>query len=78
MLEVPRRTYILIHPLNFAGDIEQGLKTESEGCLGLGEKRGVMLQQPCILSSRLAVNKIQRLYNNEPFMLHIWSLRGYS
>lgn len=68
---VPGRSYILEHPANFAGDIELGYKTELEGCIALGEKRGIMKGQKCLLVSRPAIRRFMESMQYEPFMLNI-------
>jgi hypothetical protein len=68
---VPGRSYILTHSINFGGDVELGLKTELEGCIGLGEHRGVMKGQKCLLVSRPAVRRFMEAMQFEPFYLSI-------
>ncbi len=71
LTDVKGRTYILIHSLNFAGDVFKGWKTHSEGCIGFGKSRGWIGDQRAILNSRLAVTEFQRKMKNETFKLII-------
>ena len=45
ILEVPDRSYILIHSGNWAGDVSRGLKTHTNGCILLGEYTGILQGQ---------------------------------
>jgi len=66
------RTFILIHSGNWAGDINKGLKTHTNGCILLGFERGTLMGQLAVLNSRLALTKFMREMNNEPFVLKIF------
>lgn len=68
---VPGRSYILIHSGNFAGDREQGLKTNVLGCILLGKKRGIISGQRAVLSSRSAVREFMKYMGKEDFILNI-------
>ena len=56
-LDVPGRTGILIHPGNFAGDREAGLRTDSYGCVLPGMRRGFLADQRAVLLSRPTVRR---------------------
>lgn len=73
---VPKRSYILIHGANFAGDKKKGLQTHLEGCIALGYKKGSTvnkfgIQQKCIFNSQQAVNDFMRLLDKQDFTLRI-------
>lgn len=68
---VINRSWILIHWGNFAGDSTQGLKTNVEGCILLGKKRGILSNQKVVLSSRVAVREFMNLMQNKNFTLEI-------
>ena len=69
--DVNGRSYILIHPGNYAGDRTKGYKTHSEGCLLLGKKRGWLGKQKAVLNSRITVRKFMNLMDNQDFKLII-------
>lgn len=53
--DVPGRSGILIHSGNWAGDRFKGLKTNSWGCILLGQAVGVLGGQRAVISSKSAV-----------------------
>lgn len=53
---VKDRTAILIHKGNFAGAIDQGFKTHSQGCIIIGKSRGVLSGQWAVLNSGAAMS----------------------
>lgn len=69
--DVKGRTYILIHSGNFAGNIEKGLRTHTQGCILLGQKTGWLAGQKCVLNSRVTVKKFMSLMQMKPFKLKI-------
>ena len=71
ILKVENRTYILVHSGNWAGDIELGYKTHTNGCLILGKKMGYLMGQRAVLNSRITVRAFMDHMNNQPFTLHI-------
>lgn len=73
---VPGRSYILIHPLNVAGNIEMGYKTESEGCIGLGKRLGMLWGQRAVLVSRPTVRTFMEAMDYQPFILHVRNTYG--
>lgn len=68
---VANRSWILIHWGNLAGDSTQGLKTNVEGCILLGKKRGILSGQRAVLVSRPAVREFMQYMNNENFLLEV-------
>lgn len=68
---VPGRSGILIHPGNFGGDSELGFKTDINGCILLGEKRGELGGQKCVLNSRAAIKEFMNLFSGGGFTLEI-------
>ena len=69
--EVENRNFILIHAGNFAGDTSKGLKSNVEGCILLGKKRGILAGQRAVLTSKPAVRELAEILENEPFNLII-------
>jgi hypothetical protein len=68
---VPKRSYILIHSGNYAGDVSEGFKTHVEGCILLGKKHGWLGKQKAILNSRICVRAFMNHMKNEEFMLTV-------
>lgn len=71
VLEVKGRSYIYIHSGNLAGNIDLGYKTNSSGCLLLGEKFGYLIGQRAVLNSNITVKNFMDHMNNKPFILHV-------
>jgi hypothetical protein len=69
--KVPKRSYILIHSGNYAGDKSKGFKTHVEGCILLGKKHGYLSGQRAILNSRISVRAFMNHMKEENFMLTI-------
>src|SRR6185436_19012143 len=65
------RSGILIHSANYAGDKLKGLRTHLEGCIALGEARGVLDGQPAVLLSAPAVRRFEEYAAGRPFLLEI-------
>ena len=68
---VPNRSWILFHSMNVAGDVTKGFKTESEGCLGLGKRRGKLWGQDAVLVSRPAMRRFMKNLAGRSFRLRI-------
>ncbi len=71
LLSVDRRTGILMHAGNYAGDRTKGLQTHSHGCILIGMKRGVLGTQRAVLGSKTGLRRFVSKMNREPFILHI-------
>jgi len=69
--EVPERTFILIHSGNWAGDISEGFKSHANGCILLGQKRGLLANQLAVLNSGITVRRFMRTLQYQPFTLDI-------
>ena len=69
--EVPKRSYILIHSGNIAGDTQMGYRTNVSGCILLGTYRGLLLNQWAVLNSRVAIRKFMTHMELESFTLKI-------
>jgi len=69
--EVPNRSFILIHSGNWAGDVNKGYKTHVNGCILLGQKRGILQKQWAVLNSRITVKRFMLKLAYEPFILKI-------
>lgn len=71
--DVPDRSWILIHPGNFAGDRRQGFKTHSYGCILLGRTYGRLKtkkgMQRSVLVSRPTVRRFFDEMGQEDFTL---------
>ena len=75
VLEVPDRSYVLIHSANVAGDVSRGFKSHLNGCIALGRKRGTIYGQRAVLISRLAVKDFMAKMRGENFKLIIGGLQ---
>lgn len=65
------RDGILIHAGNWAGDKAKGLRSDVEGCILLGLRRGPVSGQDGISNSKQAVEVFKEFMNKEPFELVI-------
>lgn len=72
--DVQGRSEILIHPLNFAGDVAKGKRSESEGCIGVGLYHDVLRGQLAVLKSRVAFDRLMQYIGKNEFMLSIENL----
>jgi hypothetical protein len=70
--DVPDRSFILIHSGNWAGDISKGFKSHVNGCILLGQQRGLLRGQLAILNSRITVKRFMKILNYQPFTLDIY------
>lgn len=68
---VPGRSDILLHSGNYCGDSALGFKSDVEGCILLGSKRGKLGGQQVVLSSRIARDKFQKHMTWQPFELEV-------
>lgn len=76
LLNVPRRSAILIHAANFGGDVDHGFESELRGCIAPGTAHGPLENvhgrvQQAIYNSRHALDKLHDWGAGEDFMLHI-------
>lgn len=69
--DVPDRANILIHPGNVAGNVELGWKSNSEGCILVGAKLGILGNQRAVLASRGATRGFFRQMAEQDFILRI-------
>jgi len=69
--DVPGRSFIEIHPGNFAGDVTRGLRSDVEGCILLGRSFGPLFGQLAILDSRSTVAALRTRLEDQPFRLRI-------
>lgn len=63
------RDAVLIHSGNWAGDVEQGLRSHVQGCILLGRARGRLEGQKALLMSRPVVVEFMRHMGGLPFTL---------
>lgn len=68
---VPGRIAILFHPGTVAGDTTLGLRTDSLGCILLGDFLGTLNGQRAVLSSLPAINRLAALLDRQSFSLSI-------
>jgi len=52
VIDVEGRSWILTHSGNWAGDVDKGYHSHSEGCLLFGVSRGTMQGQLAVFNSR--------------------------
>jgi len=71
LLGVPGRSMILIHSGNWAGDVVQGYRTHSQGCLLAGRHVGVLDGQAAVLASRAALSDLEAALGGGSFTLRI-------
>lgn len=71
VLDVPKRDGILFHNGNYAGDVDKGFKSHSEGCILIGDNHGILSGQRAVLGSVAARAFFERLMNTESFNLNI-------
>jgi hypothetical protein len=69
--DVPSRSFILIHSANLMGDAALGFKSQLNGCIALGQRRGTMGGQKAILVSAPAITDLETATNREPFTLEV-------
>jgi hypothetical protein len=55
VMNVPNRSDILIHVGNYAGDTTLGLRSDFEGCIGLGNDIGWLTPDPPFTEKQLAI-----------------------
>ena len=71
ILDVPARSGVLIHSANLMGNVDAGFKCQLEGCIALGERRGVMEGQKAILLSKPAIRRFEDKMERKEFTLEI-------
>ncbi|MCL1915678.1 MAG: DUF5675 family protein [Desulfovibrionaceae bacterium] len=59
---VPGREGILVHQGNWAGDKLIGLRCNSNGCVLVGQARGVIIDQPGIAASLLVLAELCKFF----------------
>jgi len=72
LTEVENRSFILMHSGNWAGDVEKKFKSHVNGCILLGQKRGLLVGQLAVLNSRITVKRFIRMMGGNPFKLKIY------
>jgi hypothetical protein len=76
LLDVPNRSFILIHHGNWSGDTKLGYRSNVEGCILLGSRFGNIYNQKAVLNSRNTIRKFITIMDWEPFLLKIIDLTG--
>lgn len=74
VVKVGGRTYILFHQGNFFGDKSLGYRSNTNGCILLGFKRGRLYNQKAVLASRLARTRFETVTGWELTELEVISL----
>lgn len=69
--EVPGRSEILIHAGNLAGDKSKGYRSDSDGCILVGSRRGVLQRQAAVLDSKTALRELLRRLAHAPFSFDV-------
>jgi len=68
---VPYRTKILIHWGNWAGDSTKGYRTDSKGCILVGDKFTRIHNQNAVRRSKGTFKRFMKHMDNKPFKLII-------
>lgn len=71
VLDVPKRSDILIHAGNLAGDVAKGFKSDVQGCILVGTGDGLIDGQRGIIRSRTALFNLHSALREAPFVLEI-------
>lgn len=74
--DVQGRSYVLLHSGNLAGDVAEGWRTHSAGCLLLGQYRGVLGGQKAIMVSRPALRDFMTVMGKDDFELTILEVQN--
>lgn len=69
--EVPKRSFILLHSGNYAGDTDLGYLSNSHGCLLPAMKLGYLGGQKAGLLSSVAVKTLVEYFDKKDFILEI-------
>lgn len=64
--DVPGRSEILIHSGNWAGDVALGYRSHVQGCILLGNRRGMLDGQTAVLVSKPAVTAFMERLEYKP------------
>ena len=71
LLDVSKRSDILIHSGNHAGDADKGFLSDVTGCILLGTTKGYLAGQLSVLSSKLALADFLRCANQQSMQVTI-------
>jgi len=66
---VQGRNWILTHSGNWAGNVDKGHRSHSEGCLLFGARRGILHGQMAVLNSRSTKAAFERHMEIEKFQV---------
>lgn len=58
ILNVPGRTHVRMHAGNWAGDVEQGRRSDSQACVLPGLRFATLEGQPAVSNSRTALDEL--------------------
>lgn len=76
VLDVPQRSGILIHPANFAGDVDLGWQSELLGCIALGMAAGQMLNKSGRVQRALVRNEHDQGSRAAVALFNAWGDEG--
>lgn len=71
IMDVPNRSHVLLHVGNHAGDTRLGFKTDSDGCVLVGEDHADIEGQPGVCRSKDAMMAFERLTAPEDIQIAI-------
>jgi hypothetical protein len=77
LVGVPDRSEIRVHSGNFAGDASQGLRTDVQGCILIGQETGMLRSRPdgpeqlAVLRSRIALADLHQAAGGQPITVAI-------
>jgi ribosomal protein S14 len=74
--KVNGRTWILIHAGNWAGDVQKGLRTHTNGCILTGKYHGWLCGQRAVLLSRITLRRFMKHIPGRKFTLNIHEAFG--
>jgi len=71
VIDVPGRSGIRFHAANLMGAVDQGRKSQLNGCIALGERIGFMDGQKALLLSAPALRRFESALGGGPFDLEV-------
>ena len=72
---VPGREAVLIHWGNWAGDTEQGLKSDSDGCILVGKDLALLSGQKAVTDSKAAIDELRQLWAGQDITLVVQDMK---
>lgn len=68
---VSGRDAIRIHPANFVGSRDAGLRQQVDGCIAIGDGIRYLFDQPFLVNSATSTKDFEKLLGGETFILEI-------